>query len=47
MKQYASLKKSFPEEARILFAQNEKDAQWKYKNYQRQANMDFSDDTAE
>jgi len=38
---YASLKKSFPEEARKLFAQNEADAKWKYKNYVRQANMDF------
>jgi len=40
---YASLKKSFPEEARKLFAQNEADAKWKYKNYQRQANLDFSE----
>jgi len=40
---YASLKKSFPEEARKLFAQNEADAKWKYKNYVRQANMDFSE----
>ena len=40
---YASLKKSFPEEARILFKQNEEDAKWKYRNYLRQANMDFSE----
>lgn len=40
---YASLKKSFPEEARILFARNEEDAKWKYRNYVRLANMDFSD----
>ncbi len=40
---YASLKKSFPEEARILFKQNEEDAKWKYRNYVRQANMDFSE----
>ena len=44
---YASLKKSFPEEARILFAKNEEDAKWKYNNYVRQANMDFSGDSAE
>ncbi len=40
---YASLKKSFPEEARKLFAQNEDDAKRKYKNYVRQANMDYSE----
>ena len=40
---YASLKKSFPEEARKLFAKNEDDAKRKYKNYVRQANMDYSE----
>ena len=40
---YVSLKKSFPEEARKLFAQNEDDAKRKYKNYVRQANMDYSE----
>ena len=37
------IKKSFPEEARKLFAQNEDDAKRKYKNYVRQANMDYSE----
>ena len=39
---YASLKKSFPEEARKLFAQSEDDAKWRYSNYARQAKMDYS-----
>ncbi|MBC8321603.1 MAG: pyruvate:ferredoxin (flavodoxin) oxidoreductase [Bacteroidetes bacterium] len=39
---YASLKKSFPKEARKLFARNEDDAKWKYRNYIRQANIDYS-----
>jgi len=39
---YASLKKSFPEEARRLFAQSEEDAKWRYNNYSRQAKMDYS-----
>jgi len=39
---YASLKKSFPEEATRLFAQSEKDAKWRYDNYARHAKLDYS-----
>jgi len=39
---YASLKKSFPEEASRLFAQSEKDAKWRYDNYARHAKLDYS-----
>ena len=39
---YASLKKSFPAEARKLFAASEEDAKWRYRNYQRLANQDYS-----
>jgi pyruvate-ferredoxin/flavodoxin oxidoreductase len=39
---YASLKKSFPVEARKLFAESELDAKWRYNNYVRLANMDYS-----
>ncbi len=38
---YASLKKTFPEEARRLFEQNEKDAKWRYNNYLRMANAEY------
>jgi len=39
---YASLKKTFPEEARKLFALTEEDAKWRYRNYARLANADYS-----
>ncbi len=39
---YASLKKAFPEEARKLFAASEEDAKWRYRNYVRLANIDYS-----
>lgn len=39
---YASLKKSFPMEARKLFAESEEDAKWRYRNYQRLASMDYT-----
>jgi pyruvate-ferredoxin/flavodoxin oxidoreductase len=39
---YASLKKSFPQEARKLFAESEKDAKWRYENYVRLSKMDYS-----
>ncbi len=39
---YASLKKSFPLEARKLFAESEEDAKWRYRNYARLASMDFT-----
>jgi pyruvate-ferredoxin/flavodoxin oxidoreductase len=39
---YTSLKKSFPEEAQILFAAAEKSAKWRYESYKRMAAMDYS-----
>jgi pyruvate-ferredoxin/flavodoxin oxidoreductase len=39
---YTSLKKSFPEEAAVLFAEAEKAAKWRYESYKRMASMDFS-----
>ena len=39
---YTSLKKSFPEEADVLFAESEKNAKWRYNSYLRQAAMDYS-----
>ena len=39
---YASLKKTFPMEARKLFAASEEDAKWRYRNYARMASMDYS-----
>ena len=38
---YTSLKKSFPEEATILFASAEENAKWRYNYYKRMANMQF------
>jgi pyruvate-ferredoxin/flavodoxin oxidoreductase len=34
---YTSLKKSFPEQAEVLFKQAEDDAKWRYNNYKRLA----------
>ena len=39
---YTSLKKSFPEEAAILFADAESNAKWRYESYKRMASIDFS-----
>ncbi len=39
---YTSLKKGFPEEAKVLFAAAEENAKWRYKNYKRLADTDFS-----
>jgi pyruvate-ferredoxin/flavodoxin oxidoreductase len=39
---YTSLKKAFPEEAERLFVLAERDAKWRYNNYKRMAEMDFS-----
>jgi pyruvate-ferredoxin/flavodoxin oxidoreductase len=39
---YASLKKTFPEEARKLFAESEEDAKWRYRNYVRLSKTDYS-----
>ena len=40
---YASLQKSFPEEAKILFEVAEKDAKWRYNSYRRLQAIDFSE----
>ena len=39
---YTSLLKSFPEEAKELFAAAEENAKWRLKSYKRMAAMDFS-----
>ncbi len=39
---YTSLKKTFPEEAKVLFEAAEENAKWRYKSYERFAAMDFS-----
>jgi pyruvate-ferredoxin/flavodoxin oxidoreductase len=39
---YTSLIQSFPEEAEILFKAAEENAKWRYKTYQRLANLEFS-----
>lgn len=44
---YTSLKRSFPEEAEILFAEAEKDAKARYQSYLRMANMDWNTDKVE
>ena len=40
---YASLQKSFPEEAKVLFEVAEKDAKWRYNSYKRLQALDFSE----
>ena len=39
---YTTLKKTFPEEASVLFAAAEENAKWRYKGYQRLASMEFT-----
>ncbi len=39
---YTSLKKSFPEEASVLFAAAEENAKWRHASYKRYASMDFN-----
>ena len=39
---YTSLKRTFPEEAEILFAEAERDSKERYENYKRMASYDFS-----
>ncbi|PIQ30789.1 MAG: pyruvate:ferredoxin (flavodoxin) oxidoreductase [Bacteroidetes bacterium CG18_big_fil_WC_8_21_14_2_50_41_14] len=39
---YSSLKKAFPEEAKKLFKLAEESALWRYKNYKRMTEMDYS-----
>ncbi|MDC0584535.1 pyruvate:ferredoxin (flavodoxin) oxidoreductase [Bacteroidales bacterium] len=41
---YTSLKKAFPAEADELFQAAEKNAKWRYKSYQRLAEMDFTEE---
>ena len=41
---YTSLQKSFPEQAKELFAAAEENAKWRYKTYKRQAAMDYSEE---
>ncbi|NJM16857.1 MAG: pyruvate:ferredoxin (flavodoxin) oxidoreductase, partial [Bacteroidales bacterium] len=38
---YTSLKKSFPQEAEVLFEAAEKNAKWRYGSYKRMAAMDL------
>ncbi|MFA5418321.1 MAG: pyruvate:ferredoxin (flavodoxin) oxidoreductase [Bacteroidales bacterium] len=39
---YTSLKKAFPEEAKRLFKMAEESAKWRYNNYRRMTEMDYS-----
>jgi pyruvate-ferredoxin/flavodoxin oxidoreductase len=39
---YTSLYKAFPAEAEVLSKEAVKNAQWRYKSYQRMAAMDFT-----
>ncbi|RUT77779.1 pyruvate:ferredoxin (flavodoxin) oxidoreductase [Ancylomarina longa] len=41
---YTSLQKSFPEQAKELFVSAEENAKWRYKTYQRQAALDYSEE---
>ena len=42
---YTSLRKTFPAEAARLEEQALKNAQWRYKSYQRMASMDYSEES--
>ncbi|MFC2137460.1 pyruvate:ferredoxin (flavodoxin) oxidoreductase [Bacteroidota bacterium] len=42
---YTSLKKSFPEEAMVLFKAAEENAKWRYNSYLRIASLDYSEKT--
>ena len=44
---YTSLTKMFPHEAEILFKETQNNAQWRYKQYQRLASVDFSAEKTE
>ncbi|MEI6141608.1 MAG: pyruvate:ferredoxin (flavodoxin) oxidoreductase [Mariniphaga sp.] len=44
---YTALKKSFPAEADELFAAAEENAKWRYRSYQRMANMNWTVPAAE
>ncbi len=44
---YLSLRKAFPDEAELLFAEAQRMAQERYKNYLRKAKEDYSEETAE
>ena len=39
---YTALKKSFPAEANQLFQASEENAKWRYRSYQRMAQMDWT-----
>lgn len=39
---YTSLIKAFPREAKVLFAEAEKNSKWRYNSYKRMAAMDYS-----
>jgi len=38
---YTALAKSFPEDAKVLFEQAEKNAKWRYNTYKRLSEMDY------
>jgi len=38
---YTSLAKQLPEDAKVLFAEAEKDAKWRYANYKRMAEAQY------
>ena len=44
---YTSLEKTFPEDAKELFAAAKENAQWRYRTYKRMAEADFSSDEKE
>ena len=44
---YTALKKSFPAEADELFTAAEENAKWRYRSYQRMANMNWEVPAAE
>ena len=39
---YTTLKKTFPEEATVLFAAAEENAKWRYKGYKRLSTLEYS-----
>ena len=38
---YTTLAKSFPEDAKVLFAQSEKNAKWRYSSYKRLSELEY------
>jgi pyruvate-ferredoxin/flavodoxin oxidoreductase len=41
---YTSLKKEFPDEAKVLFKAAEENAKWRYRSYKRMADVDYSNE---